>query len=122
MLCCYYDYTQIKVDPLQFQTIPYSYLYDQKLQSILVIFTVIKKMRDRPHRCGLRPQWVNMGADINTYEMSVSNISSVSSRGVTVHKIHGSVRYDTVVSRFGMFSIRGRGNWLYVAMLEIFLF
>ncbi len=29
-----------------------------------------------------------------------------------VHKIHGSVRYDTVVSRFGMFSIRGRGNWL----------
>ncbi len=34
-------------------------------------------------------------------------------RGVTVHKIHGSVRYDTVVSRFGMFSIRGgRGNWL----------
>ncbi len=38
-------------------------------------------------------------------------------RGVTVHKIHGSVRYDTVVSRFGMFSIRGAG-----AMLEIFLF
>ncbi len=33
-------------------------------------------------------------------------------RGVTVHKIHGSVRYDTVVSRFGMFSIRGAGNWL----------
>ncbi len=32
-------------------------------------------------------------------------------RGVTVHKIHGSVRYDTVVSRFGTFSIRG-GNWL----------
>ncbi len=32
--------------------------------------------------------------------------------GVTVHKIHGSVRYDTVVSRFGTFSIRGRGNWL----------
>ncbi len=28
-------------------------------------------------------------------------------RGVTVHKIHGSVRYDTVVSRFGTFSIRG---------------
>ncbi len=24
-----------------------------------------------------------------------------------VHKIHGSVRYDTVVSRFGTFSIRG---------------
>ncbi len=35
-------------------------------------------------------------------------------RGVTVHKIHGSVRYDTVVSRFGMFSKRGwgGGNWL----------
>ncbi len=34
-------------------------------------------------------------------------------RSVTVHKIHGSVQYDTVVSRFGMFSIRGvRGNWL----------
>ncbi len=31
-------------------------------------------------------------------------------RGVTVHKIHGSVRYDTVVSRFGMFSIRGAGQ------------
>ncbi len=29
LFCCYYDYTQIKVDPLQFQTIPYSYLYDQ---------------------------------------------------------------------------------------------
>ncbi len=28
-------------------------------------------------------------------------------RGVTVQKIHGSVRYDTVVSRFGTFSIRG---------------
>ncbi len=27
-------------------------------------------------------------------------------RGVTVHKIHGSVRYDTVVSRFGTFSIQ----------------
>ncbi len=33
-------------------------------------------------------------------------------RGVTVHKIHGSVRYDTVVSRFGMFLIGGGGNWL----------
>ncbi len=40
-------------------------------------------------------------------------------RGVTVHKIHGSVRYDTVVSRFGMFSIRGAGQ---LGMLEIFLF
>ncbi len=28
-----------------------------------------------------------------------------------VHKIHVSVRYDTVVSRFGIFSIRGVGNW-----------
>ncbi len=27
-------------------------------------------------------------------------------RGVTVHKMHGSVRYDTVVSRFGTFSIQ----------------
>ncbi len=27
-------------------------------------------------------------------------------RGVTVHKIHSSVRYDTVVSRFGMFLIQ----------------
>ncbi len=43
-------------------------------------------------------------------------------RGVTVHKIHGSVRYDTVVSRFGMFSIRGGGVIGYVVMLEIFLF
>ncbi len=34
----------------------------------------------------------------------------VSIRGVTFHKIHGSVRYDTVVSRFGMFSIRGAGQ------------
>ncbi len=31
-------------------------------------------------------------------------------RGVTVHKIHGLVRYDTVVSRFGLFSIRGAGQ------------
>ncbi len=36
----------------------------------------------------------------------------VTTRGVTVHKIHGLVRYDTVVSRFGTFSIRGRDNWL----------
>ncbi len=34
----------------------------------------------------------------------------IGTRGVTVHKIHGSVRYDTVVSRFGMFSIRGAGQ------------
>ncbi len=33
-------------------------------------------------------------------------------RGVMVHKIHSSVRYDKVVSWFGTFSIRGRGNWL----------
>ncbi len=32
-------------------------------------------------------------------------------RGVTVHKIDGSVRYDTVVSLFGMFRYGGRGNW-----------
>ncbi len=31
-------------------------------------------------------------------------------RGVTVHKIHGSVRYDTVVSWFGTFPIRGGGG------------
>ncbi len=37
-------------------------------------------------------------------------------RGVTVHKMHGSFRYDRVVSPFGMFSIRGGGK------LEIFLF
>ncbi len=43
-------------------------------------------------------------------------------RGITVHKIHGSVRYDTVVSRFCMFSIRGGRAIGYVAMLEIFLF
>ncbi len=29
-----------------------------------------------------------------------------------VHKMYGSVRYDRVVSRFGTFSIRGRGKWL----------
>ncbi len=34
-------------------------------------------------------------------------------RGVTVHKIPGSVRYDTVVSRFGTFSIWGGGNLLH---------
>ncbi len=30
------------------------------------------------------------------------------SRGVTVHKIHCSVLYDTVVSRYGTISIRKR--------------
>ncbi len=34
LFCYYYDYTQIKVDPLQFQTIPCSYLYDQNSWSI----------------------------------------------------------------------------------------
>ncbi len=41
---------------------------------------------------------------------SPSQIYTVYIRGVTVHKIHGSVRCDTVVSRFGMFSIRGAGQ------------
>ncbi len=27
LFCCYYDYTQIKVDPFQFQTIPYSFFF-----------------------------------------------------------------------------------------------
>ncbi len=44
-------------------------------------------------------------------------------RSVTVHKFHSSIRYDKVVSRFGMFSIRGGGGAIgYIAMLEIFLF
>ncbi len=50
--------------------------------------------------------------------LGIISIIIIPPRGVTVHKIHGSVRYDTVVSRFGMFSIRGRG----IAMLELFLF
>ncbi len=33
--------------------------------------------------------------------------------GGTVHRIHGSVLYDTVISRLGMYLIRGgRGNLL----------
>ncbi len=47
----------------------------------------------------------------------------MNNRGVTVHKIHGSFRYDTVVSRFSSFSIRGggRGNCLLCKIfLEIF--
>ncbi len=36
-----------KVDPLQFQTMSYSYPYDQKWQYFFVIFTVIKKKRDK---------------------------------------------------------------------------
>ncbi len=47
-----------------------------------------------------------------THEASKTNTLSLITRGVTVHKIHGSVRYDTVVSRFGMFSIRGAGQLL----------
>ncbi len=43
-------------------------------------------------------------------------------RGVTVHKIHGLVQYDRVVSRFGTFSIRGGGGAIGYAMSEIFLF
>ncbi len=38
LFSCYYDYTQIQLDPLQIQMIPYSYLYDQKLQSIFSSF------------------------------------------------------------------------------------
>ncbi len=41
-------------------------------------------------------------------------------RGVTVHKIHGSVRYDTVVSRFGPFSIRGGGGLGQLVMSQCF--
>ncbi len=36
-----------KVDPLQFQTMSYSYPYDQKWQYFFVIFTVIKKKHDK---------------------------------------------------------------------------
>ncbi len=50
------------------------------------------------------------------------HVTDIKSRGVTVHKIQGSVRYDTVVSRFGMFSRRGGRAIVYIAMLEIFLF
>ncbi len=41
----WYDYTQIKVYPLQFQIIPYSYLYDQKLLSIFSSFCGQENMR-----------------------------------------------------------------------------
>ncbi len=53
--------------------------------------------------------------------MYIKSKNDIFIRGVTDYKIHGSVRYDTVVSRFGTFSIRG-GGIVYVAMLEIFLF
>ncbi len=42
-------------------------------------------------------------------------------RGVTAHKIHGSVQYNIVVSWFGTFFDTGGGAIGYVAMLEIFL-
>ncbi len=61
IILCYYDHTQIKVDHLQFQTIPYSYLYDQTDWVFLVIFAVIKKIRDGPDWCGLWPQRVKFG-------------------------------------------------------------
>ncbi len=47
---------------------------------------------------------------IYIYNIYIYIILYIYIRGVTVHKIHGSVRYDTVVSRFGMFSIRGAGR------------
>ncbi len=47
-------------------------------------------------------------------------------RGVTVHRMYGPVRYDTVVSQvrfvFDMGGGRGGGVIGYVTMLEIFLF
>ncbi len=43
LLCCYYDYIQIKVDPLQFQTIPYSYLYDQNRVFLVLLWSSRKK-------------------------------------------------------------------------------
>ncbi len=42
-------------------------------------------------------------------------------RGVTVHKTHGSVRYDSGVTVRYVFDTGG-GAIGYVAMLEIFLF
>ncbi len=42
---CYYDYTEIKVDPLQIQMIPYSNLYDQNWQSISSSFHGHKENR-----------------------------------------------------------------------------
>ncbi len=38
------------------------------------------------------------------------HVTDIKSRGVTVHKIQGTVRYDAVVSRFGTFSRRGAGQ------------
>ncbi len=42
-------------------------------------------------------------------------------RGVTVQKIHGSVRYDSGVTVPYVFDMWGRAIG-YIAMLEIFLF
>ncbi len=42
--------------------------------------------------------------------MYIKSKNDIFIRGVTDYKIHGSVRYDTVVSRFGTFSIRGGGG------------
>ncbi len=36
---CNYDYTQIKVDPLPFQTMLYTYLYDQIIKQLWSIFS-----------------------------------------------------------------------------------
>ncbi len=44
-------------------------------------------------------------------DLTVVQKTIIDTKGITVHKIHSSVRYDTVVSQFGTFSIRG-GNWL----------
>ncbi len=45
-------------------------------------------------------------------EVFVASSGDIITKGVTVHKIHGSVQYNTVVSRFSTFSIQGWGNWL----------
>ena len=37
----------------------------------------------------------------------------VSIRGATIHKIHGSVRFDTLVSRFDIFSIQKKCSCLF---------
>ncbi len=46
----------------------------------------------------------------------------VNIRGVTVHKIHGSVRYDTEMSRFGSFSIQGAGQMVTLQCWKYFCF
>ncbi len=57
LICCYYDYTQIKVDPLQFQMIPYSYLYDQNWWSIFSSFRGHKEnMRQTTPSTGFDPR------------------------------------------------------------------